>query len=147
MNLRLSFQEGILFAVKHNLKVSIKASGHDLLGRSTAKGSLLMWTHYLRNISFSDSFIVGGEDVGSTMTIGSGVPLNVIYPAAKAQGKMVTAGFASSVVASGGYIQGGGHSPFSPALGLAVDSVVRECFHEMFLLIYVSFCRVRYSNG
>ncbi len=45
------------------------------------------------------------------MTVGSGVPLNMLYQAAKGRAKMVCAGFASTVVASGGYIQGGGHSP------------------------------------
>ncbi len=60
------------------------------------------------------------------MTVGSGVPLNMLYQAAKGRAKMVCAGFASTVVASGGYIQGGGHSPYSPALGLAVDNVVRK---------------------
>lgn len=64
--------------------------------------------------------------MGSVMTVGSGVPLNMFYQAAKAQGKMVCGGFASTVVPSGGYVQGGGHSPFSPALGLAVDNAVRK---------------------
>lgn len=86
----------------------------------------MLWTHYFRNITFDDNFVVGNNSVGNTMTVGSGVPLNMMYQAAKAQGKMVCAGFASTVVASGGYIQGGGHSAFSPALGLAVDNVVRK---------------------
>ncbi|KLO14030.1 FAD-binding domain-containing protein [Schizopora paradoxa] len=118
-------QAGVNFARTHNLKLSVKASGHDFLGRSTAKGSLMLWTHYFRNITFDDDFVVGNNSVGNTMTVGSGVPLNMMYQSAKAQGKMVCAGFASTVVASGGYIQGGGHSAFSPALGLAVDNVVQ----------------------
>lgn len=119
-------QAGVAFAKKHNLRVASKASGHDYLGRSTARASLLFWTHYLRNVTFNESFHVGGKDVGSVMTAGSGLPLNLLYPAAEQQGKMFVGGYAATVVAAGGYIQGGGHSPFSPLLGLAVDNVVRE---------------------
>ena len=73
---------GVKFAASHNLKVVIKASGHDYLGRSTARGSLLLWTHQLQNITFSDSFIIGGKDQGSVATVGSGVPANQLYVAA-----------------------------------------------------------------
>ena len=123
------------FASAHNLKVSVKASGHDFLGRSTARGSLLLWTRYLRNISFADSFQVGANDVGSVMTVGSGVPLNIMYTAATQQGKMIVAGDAAVVVAAGGYLQGGGHSPFSPFLGLGVDNVIRESSESMVVLL------------
>ena len=56
--------------------------------------------------------------------MGSGVGLHSIYPAAKAQGKIYVGGTAATVVAAGGYVQGGGHSALSPLLGLASDNVV-----------------------
>jgi FAD/FMN-containing dehydrogenase len=106
------------------VKLSVKASGHDFLGRSTAKNSLLIWTHYLKNISFTDHFLVGGKDIGSAVTAGSGVAVNELYVHSKAAGKMVVTGAAATVTAAGGYIQGGGHSAFSPLLGLAADNVL-----------------------
>ena len=111
--------------MKHDLKLVVKASGHDLLGRSTAKGSLLLWTRNLRNVSFTDSFVVNGTDVGSAMTVGSGMPLNLLYDEAKKAGKFYVGGAsAATVVLAGGYIQGAGHSPFSPAFGLGADNAL-----------------------
>lgn len=117
-------QAGIRFAAQHNLKVAIKASGHDFLGRSTAKGSLLLWTHNFRNVSFSDSFIVNGTDMGSVMTAGSGMPLNLLYEASKGAGKFYVGGSTATVVLAGGYVQGAGHSAFSPVFGLGADNVL-----------------------
>ena len=117
---------GIQFASKNNLKLVIKSTGHDLLGRSTAKGSLLLWTHYFRDMSFTDSFSVGGRDLGSAVTVGSGVTLDELYSKCGERGKFVVAGNSRTVAAAGGFIQGGGHSSFSPVFGLAVDNVLRK---------------------
>lgn len=111
------------------MKVAVKASGHDFLGRSTAKGSLLLWTHYLRNINFTDSFLIGGKSQGSAVTIGSGVPLNSLYAASKAVGKFYVGGTAAVVVPAGGYIQGGGHSAFGPLFGMASDNALGERYN------------------
>ena len=54
--------------------------------------------------------------------------LNTIYAAAKSQGKMFVGGTAATVSPAGGYIQGAGHSAFSPIYGLAADNVLRTCF-------------------
>jgi hypothetical protein len=59
----------------HDLHVVIKSSGHDYLGRSTAKNSLLLWTAYFTNITFTEQFFVNGSDHGPTVTVSSGVGL------------------------------------------------------------------------
>ncbi|KDR76424.1 hypothetical protein GALMADRAFT_279116 [Galerina marginata CBS 339.88] len=116
-------QAGINFAKVHNLRLAIKASGHDYLGRSTAKNSLLISTHKLQNSTFTDNFIVGGKlSLGPAVTLGSGVPLSKIYSLTKAQGRIAVGGTASTVVAAGGYVQGAGHSSLSPMFGLAADN-------------------------
>ncbi|KAJ7646287.1 FAD-binding domain-containing protein [Mycena polygramma] len=117
-------QAAVKFASAHNLRVAVKSTGHDYLGRSTAPNSLLIRTANLRNISFTETFIVGGEDVGSAVTVGSGVLTQDIYQASKAQGKIVVTGGPATVAAAGGYIQGAGHSAISPAYGLAADNVL-----------------------
>ena len=122
------FKAGVRFVQAHDLRVAIKSSGHDYLGRSTAKNSLLLWTAYFKNITFTDHFIVDGSDHGPAVTVGSGVGLKTIYAAAKAQGKMFVGGTAATVSPAGGYIQGAGHSGFSPLYGLAADNVLRACF-------------------
>ena len=110
------------FARIHNLRLAVKASGHDYLGRSTARNSLLISTQKFRNSSFTDDFMVGGQNLGSAVTLGSGVPLHVMYELTKAHGKITVGGTASTVVLSGGYVQGGGHSALSPTFGLLADN-------------------------
>ncbi|KAF8577475.1 FAD-binding domain-containing protein, partial [Ramaria rubella] len=118
-------QAGVRFANANNLKVAVKASGHDYLGRSTAKNSFLLWTRNFQNITFHDSFVVGGENMGPAVTAGSGVGLHTLYQAAKAQGKVFVGGSAAAtVVVAGGYIQGAGHSALGPTFGLAADNTL-----------------------
>jgi hypothetical protein len=38
----------------------------------------------------------------------------------------------ATVSLAGGYIQGAGHSAFSPIYGLAADNVLRKCFNFAF---------------
>lgn len=45
-----------------------------------------------------------------------------VYHAAAKQGVLVVGGSARTVGAAGGYLLGGGHSPFSHYYGLAADS-------------------------
>ncbi|KAG6856861.1 hypothetical protein H0H87_012678 [Tephrocybe sp. NHM501043] len=93
-------QAGVKFAQANNLRIAIKSSGHDYLGRSTAKGSLLISTHKLKNITFADNFFVDGSNKGSVITVGSGVALSEIYIASRSVGKIVVGGTASTVVAA-----------------------------------------------
>ena len=110
------------FARIHNLRLAVKASGHDFLGRSTARNSLLISTHKFQNSSFTDDFVVGGESLGSAATFGSGVSLRAMYELTRAHDKITVGGTASTVVLSGGYVQGGGHSALSPTFGLLADN-------------------------
>ncbi|KAJ6545210.1 hypothetical protein B0H19DRAFT_1266676 [Mycena capillaripes] len=112
------------FAITHNLRLAVKASGHDLLGRSTGLNSLLIRTSKFQNLSFTDAFFVGYENMGSAVTVGSGVHANKLYEHAKTHRKIVVAAAAATVVPAGGYIQGGGHSALSPLLGLAADNAL-----------------------
>ena len=116
----------ILFATSHNLRLTIKNTGHDYLGRSTATGALSIWTHKMQNITFSSNFVPnGGKDgVGTTVTIGAGVQLANLYHAVGQQNQSVVAGFAYTVGAAGGYIQGGGHSPMANWKGQSTDNAV-----------------------
>jgi FAD/FMN-containing dehydrogenase len=114
------------------LRVVIKSSGHDFLGRSTAKNSLLLWTAYFKNITFVEQFSIAGADQGPAVTVGSGVGLKTIYGAAKAQNKMFVGGTAATVSPAGGYAQGAGHSAFSPIYGLAADNVLRTWFSSRY---------------
>lgn len=62
--------------------------------------------------------------MGSAMTAGSGMPLNLLYEEAKRQGKYYVGGITATVALAGGYIQGAGHSALSPTFGLAADNAL-----------------------
>ncbi|KAJ7729738.1 FAD-binding domain-containing protein [Mycena metata] len=116
-------QTAVKFAAAHNLRVAVKASGHDYLGRSTAPFSLLIHTSKLLNISFTDTFFVGDQNMGFAATVGSGVHSQVVYQQSKANGRIAVGGSAATVCAAGGYLQGAGHSALAPTFGLAADNV------------------------
>ncbi|KAH3009360.1 hypothetical protein KXV73_007410 [Aspergillus fumigatus] len=121
-------QEAVRFAKRHNLRLAIKNSGHDFLGRSTAPESLQILTNGMKDIHFSDNFRPSGApsniSEGSAITIGAGVSLQELYPAAGKKGKTVVAGLSHTVGAAGGYIQGGGHSFLGPWKGMSTDNVL-----------------------
>ncbi|KAJ7158092.1 FAD-binding domain-containing protein [Mycena filopes] len=116
-------QAAIKFAATHNLRVAIKSSGHDYLGRSTAPQSLLIHTNKLTNITFTDAFFVGAQNMGFAVTVGPGVHSQTVYQESKAHGRISVGGSAATVCAAGGYLQGAGHSTLSPSFGLAADNV------------------------
>ena len=53
-------QAAVNFARKHNLKLVVKSTGHGFLGRSTARGSFLIWTHRMKDMSYNSTFIPEG---------------------------------------------------------------------------------------
>ncbi|KAJ6577666.1 FAD-binding domain-containing protein [Mycena capillaripes] len=120
-------QAAVKFASAHNLRLVVKSSGHDFLGRSTAPNSLLIRTATFTNTVFTDAFFVGSQNLGSAVTVGSGVHLQDIYTRAKAKGKIVVGGAAATVSIAGGYVQGAGHSALGPLFGMAADNVLE--FH------------------
>jgi hypothetical protein len=51
-------QKAVCFAVKRNLRLVVKSSGHDYFGRSAAAESFLLWMHKLnKNISITTAFV------------------------------------------------------------------------------------------
>lgn len=72
----------------------IKNTGHDFLGKSLGAGSLNIWTHYLKDIAFTQSYsgaAYGGYD-GPAFKAGSGVQSAEIFAAADAYNVTVVGG-------------------------------------------------------
>ncbi|KAJ6461645.1 FAD-binding domain-containing protein [Mycena vulgaris] len=65
-------QAAVKFASEHNLRVAIKSSGHETLGRSTAAQSLVIRTSHFQNLSFTDKFLVGTHNMGPAVTATAG---------------------------------------------------------------------------
>ncbi|OJD15980.1 hypothetical protein AJ78_03812 [Emergomyces pasteurianus Ep9510] len=140
-------QETVRFARRHNLRLAIKASGHDFLGRSTAPDSLQISTYRMKDITFTDNFVPKGckkHRKGAAATLGAGVRLSDLYKAMSEKGVIAVAGLSHTVVASGGYIQGGGHSPMGPWKGMASDNALEfEVITPKGDLITVNECQNR----
>ncbi|KAF6786562.1 long-chain-fatty-acid-CoA ligase [Colletotrichum sojae] len=114
---------GLSFARKHALRLAIKNTGHDYMGRSTAKGGLALWTHKLRKLEVLNNFTSQAYS-GPAIRMGAGVRGLEAYAAAEAHGLRVAGGFCPSVGILGGYTQGGGHGPMSSQYGLGADQAL-----------------------
>ncbi|KAK4989682.1 hypothetical protein LTR50_003006 [Elasticomyces elasticus] len=119
--------KGIAFAKKHNIRLVMRNTGHDALGRSTGYGSLQIWIRYLRTgITFHEKFTASPSLWnGSAFTIGGGYVWNDVYPHATSRGLVVVGGGTPTVGCIGGWMQGGGHSPATRDFGLGADQVLQ----------------------
>ena len=61
-------QAAVKFAKQHNLKLVVKNTGHDYLGRSTARGGFLIWTHNMKEILYNSTFVPKGAPVTTENT-------------------------------------------------------------------------------
>jgi hypothetical protein len=102
--------------------------GHDWYGRSTAAGSLLLWTHLRKNIDWhDDGFVADGCDASSSLpavTVGSGVQFMDLYPPAMARGKIVMGGTCDSV-GVGGCWTAGCYGPFTKKFGNGAINILQ----------------------
>jgi FAD/FMN-containing dehydrogenase len=118
------------FAKQNIVRLSIKNSGHDYLGRSSLKGSLALWTRNLGTLTRNQSFIPEGcssHDTSPIDTIitGAGVNTEEVYFFADAQNVTFIGPYGTSIGVSGGWVQAGGHTVLSPVYGLGIDRVVQ----------------------
>ncbi|GAP93141.1 putative FAD-dependent isoamyl alcohol [Rosellinia necatrix] len=116
---------GFDFARRNNIRLVVKTTGHDFMGKSTGKGALSLWMHNLKDKSIVQSYF----DPNSTYTgpaarLGAGVTGGEADEFIGAAGYRVVAGECASVGFVGGYTQGGGHSLLSGAYGMSADNVL-----------------------
>ncbi|KAJ4312742.1 hypothetical protein N0V94_007295 [Neodidymelliopsis sp. IMI 364377] len=116
-------QRTIAFAASKNIRLAVRNTGHDYLGRSTAFGSLAVWTHHLKAIDHIPAY-KGSNYNGPAFKVGAGVQGFEIMAVARDQGLVVVGGECPTVGIAGGYTQGGGHSAISTSFGLAADNVL-----------------------
>ncbi|EJT75845.1 hypothetical protein GGTG_05774 [Gaeumannomyces tritici R3-111a-1] len=119
--------KSVIFAEKHNLRLRVKNTGHDYLGRSTDAGAFSIWTRHMNDARLVRGFVPDGcsappQDV---ISAGPGIDAAELYRAAAEVGKVVIGASASSVGVTGGFLLGGGVGPLSPHLGMAVDNLVQ----------------------
>ncbi|KAK6344378.1 hypothetical protein TWF696_008015 [Orbilia brochopaga] len=120
-------EAGVKFAAKYNVRLIVKNTGHEFLGRSSGAHSLSIWTHNLQSVEFSENFKPEScpqAKPHSAVTVGAGLQWKELVTQAGKHGKLVVTGGNPTVGCIGGFLQGGGHSPISNKYGLAVDQVL-----------------------
>lgn len=96
------------------------------------EGSLLIWTHQRKNITWhDDGFVAAGclaNTAAAAVTVQSGVQFEDLYPVAERRGKFVNGGGCTSV-GVGGCTLGGCFGSFSQRLGPSASNLlqVRGC--------------------
>lgn len=114
---------GLAFARAHNIRLTVKNTGHDYIGRSSGAGSLALWMHNLKDISFVANYTSAAYS-GPAARVAAGVQFFELYAAAAARGLRVAGGFCPTVGIAGGYVQGAGHGPLGGTYGLAADNAL-----------------------
>jgi len=116
------------FAREHGAGLVIKGTGHDYLGRSCAPGSLMIWTHRMREVTVHDSFVPAGSPAGAAgvpaITVGAGTRWLEAYQALLPCGRYVQGGGCVTVGAAGGFTQGGGFGSLSRRYGTAAGNML-----------------------
>ncbi|KAI0446173.1 FAD binding domain protein [Xylaria telfairii] len=113
---------GLRFAQQNNIRLVIKNTGHDYLGKSTGRGALGLWTHNMKSIDFLHYKSPGYT--GQAVKLGAGSQAFEIYPAVAAKGLRIVGGECATVGIPGGFLQGGGHSTLSSTYGMGADQIL-----------------------
>jgi FAD/FMN-containing dehydrogenase len=116
------------FARDNGAGLVIKNTGHDYLGRSCSPGSLMIWTHRMREVTVHDSFVLAGSPARAAgvpaITVGAGTRWLEAYQALLPYGRYVQGGGCVTVGAAGGFTQGGGFGSLSRRYGTAAGNVL-----------------------
>jgi hypothetical protein len=115
------------FVKKTGIRMVLKNTGHDSLGRSTAANTLALWTGNLKSMEFLPEFTLQnchGTTRKNIGIIGAGVTGDEAMAFFSAYGMEVTIGICPTVGIAGGFGQGGGIGPLAPTFGMMVDQAV-----------------------
>jgi hypothetical protein len=124
-------QAAVDFARNSNVRLIVKATGHDFRGRSVAANSLSIWMHHLKGLLVHDDFqprpgracTKNPAGLGPAITVASGETGGTAFAEANKHGLMINVG-GGPTVGQGGYATGGGHSIISAQKGLAADNIL-----------------------
>ncbi|KAI1417801.1 FAD-binding domain-containing protein [Hypoxylon sp. FL1857] len=112
---------GLKFARERNIRLSIKNTGHDYIGRSNGQGSLALWTHNLKNMTFFN--YSSPSYTGPAAHVGAGIQFFEAYKIAADNGFRIPGGYCPSVGITG-WTSGAGHGPLAASYGMGADNVL-----------------------
>ncbi len=116
------------FARDKGVRLAVKGTGHDYLGRNNAADSLLVWTHNMRDVGFDPEFRPAGASPDTPPTpavsAAAGARWLEVYQTATAHDVYVQGGGCTSVGACGGFTLGSGFGNFSKRFGSGAGGVL-----------------------
>ena len=116
------------FARDNNLRLVVKGTGHSYQGTSNAPDSLLVWTHFLRDIELHDSFVGQGCEGKvapvPAVTTGAGNVWIDLYNAVTTNAGRYVQGGGCADVGVAGLVQSGGFGSFSKGFGTAASGLL-----------------------
>ena len=116
------------FARDNRIRLAVKGTGHDYLGRSNAADSLLVWTHHMRDVTYHPDFRPAGAPRDTpqlpAISAAAGARWLEVYQTATSNDVYVQGGGCTSVGACGGFTLGGGFGNFSKRFGSGAGGVL-----------------------
>jgi hypothetical protein len=85
-------QIGVIFTRLFNIRLIIKNTGHDFLGKSLGYGSLSIWTHNFQQTKWINKYNGPGGYSGTAVQLGAGVTTKDIYQTASSRGQVIVGG-------------------------------------------------------
>ncbi|KAI5866128.1 FAD-binding domain-containing protein [Durotheca rogersii] len=113
-------QVAVNFARNRNLRLVIKNTGHEFVGRSSGFGSLSIWTHWLKDFEFLPQYQIGPYQ-DSAARVASGIESWEMFAHMQRHNMTTVVAGGYTVGAYGGWIAGGGHSALASKYGLGAD--------------------------
>ncbi|KAF2747386.1 FAD/FMN-containing isoamyl alcohol oxidase-like protein MreA [Sporormia fimetaria CBS 119925] len=117
-------QLAVNFARNYNIRLTIKNTGHDFLGRNTGGGALQIWMHNLKQLEYMPEYKFGNYS-GKAARVTAALEQFELHQYMTQHNMTLLAPGSTTVGAYGGYMQGGGFSTMvSSKLGLMSDQVL-----------------------
>ncbi|PHH92960.1 hypothetical protein CDD83_3118 [Cordyceps sp. RAO-2017] len=114
---------GVQFARDNNVRLAIKNTGHDFMGKSTGKGSLSLWMHNLNRREIIHNYTSSAYS-GAALRMGAGTTGDQALSFATAAGYVLVTGDCPTVGVAVGYASGGGHGLLNNVHGMGADNVL-----------------------
>ncbi|KAF7333811.1 FAD-binding domain-containing protein [Mycena venus] len=117
-------QLGVNFARNKGIRLVVKNTGHDFVGRSVGAGALSIWLHNLQGQKFVPDFS-GSNYCGPAARIAGGIQGWQVYNFMADNNISIVAPGESTVAILGGFTAVGGHSALTSYYGMGSDQAIQ----------------------
>lgn len=116
------------FCRTSGIPLVVKGGGHSYFGNSNRAGSLLIWTHRMRDTTLHDNFRPAGAPPGypavRAVSVGAGCLWGEVYRRVAVENGRYVQGGGCLTVGVGGFVQGGGFGSFSKQFGTGAANLL-----------------------